>query len=596
MKTKIYIALIAAALMGGISACDDNGFLKEDARTIYTIDNSYETVDQVKACITNLYVHIRYWYQQDYFMRGLGSDVMDNAYFRSSGYGTSYFPNWSSTSNSASGIFNALYQLANYANQSLEGWNTESLTWDSNSEKQEAYGEIMFFRGYAYLTLGEMFGGVPLVDQFYQTLKLDFARSTRQETYEFAINDLEAAANALPDYPSEEGRVAKGAAYHFLAEAYLALAIINDNNSTYLNKSIEYANLVMNMHPLMTSRFGTRSVQGAAKNGIDSYYEDGDVFFDLFQEGNYDYSEGNTEAIWTLENDYSVYHAYGGNNYVDSPRNLSPVPRDVKWADEYIEDGAGGGPWTTGDIDESEYPGGNVSAYVGGRGIANYAPTTYVIDEIWDGDYADDLRNSPVNIRREFKVMDKNHSLYGQTVKKEWLNTTEGTTYTEFFPVWTKNAPIDDWGYDDVADGGDRSNIYCDRYACRSAETLLLLAEANLRAGNTSAAVSNINQLRSRSQCGYLISDKDLSLQFILDERARELWSEERRWVTLLRMGDDGIKSINAHAFCIVEQKFWEGLFSPTYPQGITSWTLFPIPQDVIDTNTDAVIEQNPGW
>ncbi len=595
MKTKKYILAVVIMLLG-LSACDDNAFLTEDPRTVYTTENSYETVDQVKACITNLYVHIRYWYQIDNFMRGLGSDVMDQPYFRSSGYGYSYFPDWSSTSNSASGLFNALFQLANYANQSLEGWNTESLTWDSQTEKQEAYGEIMFFRGYAYLSLAEMYGGVPLVDQFYQTLKLDFTRATRQETYEFAIKDLEAAADALPTYPSEAGRVAKGAAYHFLAEAYLALAIINGNNSSYLSTAIDYADKVMSLHPLMTERFGTRSVSGAAKNGIDSYYADGDVFFDLFQEGNYDYEEGNTEALWTLQNDYAVQHAYGGDNYVPDPRNLSPVPRDVRWADEYMEDGAGAGPWTTGDIDETQYPGGNVSAYVGGRGVANNCPTTYVINDIWDGNYWNDMRNNSTNIRRELVVMDKNHSLYGQVVQREWLNTTEGTSYTEFFPIWTKIAPVDDWGYDEVADGGDRSNIHCDRYACRSAETLLLRAEAYYRAGNTSAAVNDINQLRSRAQCDYKVTDTDVNIQFILDERARELYGEERRWATLLRMGDDGIKSVNAHAFCIVEQEFWKGLFSPTYPQGITSWTLFPIPQSVIDTNTGAEITQNPGW
>lgn len=596
MKAKKYILTVAAAFALGLSACDDDGFLEEDAKTVYTTENSYETVDQVKACITNLYVHIRYWFQIDYFMKGLGSDVMDTPYFRNSGYGYSYFPNWSSSSNSADPVFDALYQLANYANQALEGWNTESLTWDSDADKQEAYGEIMFFRGYAYLTLGEMFGGVPLVEQFYQTLKLDFERSTRTETYEFAISDLEAAANALPDYPSEAGRVAKGAAYHYLAEAYLALAIADNNNSNDLSQSISYAEKVMDMHPLMTERFGTRNSSGTTKNGIDSYVAEGNVFFDLFQEGNYDYVEGNTESLWAWQNDYEVYHAYGGNNYVPDPRNLSSVLRDVRWSDEYAEDGAGAGPWTTGSIDTDLYPGGNVGAYSGGRGVANYCPTTYVIEEIWDGNYEDDMRNDSINIRRNFVVMDKSHSLYGQVVKKEWLNTTSGNTYTEFFPLWTKNAPIDDWGYDDLGDGGDRSNIFSDRYACRSAETLLLLAEANYRAGNTAAAVNNINELRQRAQCSYLITSSDLSIQFILDERARELWSEERRWCTLLRIGQDGIDSVNKHAFCIAEQTFWEGLFAPTYSQGITDWTLFPIPQDVIDSNSDAVIEQNPGW
>lgn len=535
MKTKKYIFIAAAASMLGMTtSCDDEGFLTEKPKTIYTTDNSYETIDQVKACITNLYIHIRYWYQQDYFLKGLGTDVLDTPYFRSTGNGYCNFANWSSTNSNSNKIYDAMFQMVNYANQSLEGYNKEGLPWESEAQRNEAYGEIMFFRGYGYLTMGELFGGVPLVDQFYQTLKLDFVRSSREETYNFAITDLEAAAAALPDYPSEAGRVSKGVAYHFLAEAYLALATIKSNDA-----------------------------------------------------------EGNTEALWTLQNDYTVYHEYGGNNFVGYPREMSPVLRDVVWKAEYAEAGAAAGPWA-GNIDESIYPGGNVSAYVGGRGVANMAPTTYVISDVWEGDYEDDIRNAPCNIRRQFVCMDTKHSMYGKPVPYEMLdyNTQK---ITEFFPVWTKLAPIDDWGYDDLADGGNRSNMYCDQYAHRSAETLLLRAEANLRAGDKGAAATDINKLRNRAQCTKLATADDMTLQYILDERVRELFGEERRWVTLLRMGNDGIESLNSHAMYIADQPFWGGYFKSDKAK-VTKWNLFPIPQTVIDTNTGAVIEQNEGW
>lgn len=592
MKTNKLILLTLAAASLGLSSCDDNDFLTEKPKTIYTTDNAYETVDQVKANITNLYVHIRYWYQIDKFLKGLGTDVMDTPYFRDTNGGYCNFSKWSSTSSSSSKIFDALYQLVNYANQSLEGYNKEGLTWDSEAAKKEAYGEIMFFRGYGYLSLCELFGGVPLVDKFYETLKLDFARASREETYEFAIKDLEEAAANLPDYPSEAGRVAKGAAYHFLAEAYVALGTIKGNNTSDLQKAVEYADKVMQLHPLMTQRFGTRASAGVTKNGIEAYYPEGNVFFDLFQEGNYDYSEGNTEALWTLENDYDVYHQYGGNNYVGTPRDMSPVLRDVVWKDQYKESGAGNGPWT-GTIDNSEYPGGNVCAYVGGRGVANMAPTTYVIDEVWQNDEGD-IRNAACNIRRTFICMDTKHSMYGKEVSMDMLDY--GTQkITEMFPIWTKIAPIDDWGYDDLADGGNRSNMYCDQYACRSAETVLLRAEAKLRMGNKDGAAADINLLRNRAQCKVKATASDMTLQYILDERVRELYTEERRWNTLLRMGDDGINSINKHAMYIAEQAYWGGYFRASQPQ-VTKWNLFPIPQTVIDNNTEATIEQNPGW
>lgn len=175
MKTNKFLLLAMATASLGLSSCDDGDFLTEKPKTIYTTGNAYGTVDQVKANITNLYIHIRYWYQNDKFLKGQGTDVLDTPYFRDTNGGFCNFSKWSSTASSSSKIYDAMYQLVNYANQSLEGYNTPSLTWNSETEKKETYGEIMFFRGYGYLSLGEMFGGVPLVDKFYETLKLDFA-------------------------------------------------------------------------------------------------------------------------------------------------------------------------------------------------------------------------------------------------------------------------------------------------------------------------------------------------------------------------------------------------------------------------------------
>ena len=597
MKTNniLLLALVAAPL--GMTSCNDGDFLTEKPKTIFTTDDAYNTTDQMEAMATNMYQHIRYWYQVDKFLQGEGSDILDTPYFRNSSGGSCNFAKWSSTSNSSNKVYEAMYMLVNYANQTLEGLNVPTLTWTNTDKKKEMYGEAMFFRGYAYLSLGELFGGVPLVDKFNKDLKLDFVRSSREETYNFAIKDLESATQNLPDYPSEAGKVGKGIAYHFLSEAYLALATIKDNDKALLQKSVEYANKVMELHPLMTQRFGTRATQGAGeeKNGVAAYYADGNVFFDLFQEGNYDYSEGNTEALWTLENDYTVYHKYGGDNYVNTPAQMGPVLRDVQWKNEYKETdkGAADGPWTGSNIDATEYPGGNTCAYVGGRGIASMVPTDYVITDIWKNDEGD-IRNAACNIRRTFKCIDKKHSMYGKEVPMSMLDFST-QKITEYFPIWTKLAPIDDWGYDDLKDGGKRSNMYCDQYANRSAETLLLRAEAKLRMGDKEGAAADVNILRDRAQCKVKAQASDMTLQYILDERARELFGEERRWNTLLRMGEDGIKSINAHAMYMVDQPYWGGYFKPSVSP-ITKWTLFPIPQNVIDSNTGNKIEQNPGW
>lgn len=578
MKTKnIFLYSLGLLMLFAVSSCDDKDFLTEDPETFYTTENSFNTVSQVEASVTNMYVHIRYWFQNNFFLKGQGSDLLDTPYWRSSGNGYSNFSSWNSEYWAVRDVWNAFYQLVSYANQTLEGAETESLVWDSEDTHDYVVAQSKFFRGFAYMTLAELYGGVPLVSEFYTTPKYDFERSSREETYRFAISDLKAALADMPDYPQEAGRVAKGATCHYLSEAYLGLAIELDNNTTYLDSSIYYASEAISLHSLMTTRFGSRANPdgGSSMNGVAAYYEDGDVFFDLFQRGNLDYEEGNTEALWTLENDYDVYLAYGGNNYLPYPREFSPVLRNAYWNSE--NRGENASPWLS-----------LINAYVGGRGVSSVRPTEYVVNDVWEGDLANDMRNSGVNIRREFVCMDPTHPLYGDTVTLDMLDQT---TLERLYPVWTKLAPADDWGYEDLADGGNRSNMYRDEYACRLSETYLLRAEAYFRKGNSQLAADDINELRSRAQCSYMASSGDISLDFILDERTRELFGEERRWCTLLRMGV-AVDRISRYSYYAgSESSYFQG--SSAVPSG---WTLFPIPQSAIDANLDVEMEQNTGW
>ena len=50
MKTRKYIAVIFAAMVMGISGCNDDLFLEEHPDTFYTAEDAFKTVDQVKAC------------------------------------------------------------------------------------------------------------------------------------------------------------------------------------------------------------------------------------------------------------------------------------------------------------------------------------------------------------------------------------------------------------------------------------------------------------------------------------------------------------------------------------------------------------------
>ena len=123
-----------------------------------------------------------------------------------------------------------------------------------------------------------------------------------------------------------------------------------------------------------------------------------------------------------------------------------------------------------------------------------------------------------------------------------------------------------------------------DIYAIRLAETILLRAEAYVGLNNNTTAAADIKCNRNRANATPVLP-ANVNLDYILDERARELYAEEWRHITLRRMGKllERVRKYNNN---------------PVYPAcNIQDYNvLWPIPQSQIDLNIDAVIEQNPGY
>lgn len=120
-----------------------------------------------------------------------------------------------------------------------------------------------------------------------------------------------------------------------------------------------------------------------------------------------------------------------------------------------------------------------------------------------------------------------------------------------------------------------------DQYIFRLAETYLLRAEAHLLSGNAASAAADINTVRERSSATP-VSAAEVTLDYILDERARELAWEELRLLTLMRTG-----------------KFVERVkkYNPITGDNIGDHqNLWPIPYREIETNIEAELEQNPGY
>jgi hypothetical protein len=138
---------------------------------------------------------------------------------------------------------------------------------------------------------------------------------------------------------------------------------------------------------------------------------------------------------------------------------------------------------------------------------------------------------------------------------------------------------------------------------CRLAETYLLAAEAAMQLGNNGEAADLVNVLKKRAvyQPGMTeaavdsvsalieVTAGDIDLDFILDERSREMAGEWVRW------SDLAIRKYSNGTSCLVERV---KAHNPD-AQGIQDYHIIrPIPQDMIDAIDDANPEkyQNPGY
>ena len=123
----------------------------------------------------------------------------------------------------------------------------------------------------------------------------------------------------------------------------------------------------------------------------------------------------------------------------------------------------------------------------------------------------------------------------------------------------------------------------------RLGDVYLMYAEAVVRnndEADKATAVGYINQLRERAygNASGNISQSDLTLDFILDERARELYWEASRRTDLIRFG-----------------KFTSGSYVWPYKGGVKNGTgvgdfrnLFPVPESDITVNPN--LNQNTGY
>ncbi len=547
---KRLICIISISFSLGFISCNEDKILGEIPLDFYSPGNSYTKPEHFEAAITYIYNETRNsFYNRDaksaYSLFG-GTDFQRDA--RNVGtFSIGDYALFTSLSGQTSYWWGQMYKIISETNVILD--RIEAVEYASEAEKNAMIGEARFFRAFAYRTLAYLYGGVPIELHEVTSPKRDYTRATREEVYQQCIDDYKFASENLPDikHVKSQGRVSKEAASHFLAEMYLA--------TNQFSNAISEASKVINNpdFELMKARFGTRKS------------EPGDVWWDLFQMHNQNRSSGNKEAIWVAQ--FAEDEVTLGRGDYRAERIFGPVywgMKDPNGKAAFI------GP----------------TSQNGGRGAAYLGPTDHFKTTIWLNDWDNDLRNNRYNMIRDYLYNNPQSAYYGQKVS-EHPGTLFDTRYY-FYPTQTKittpgNHP--DHLYLDKSKGllaSTAAKTYHDQYFARLAETYLIRAEAYLGQGDKDKAAADINAVRIRVNASPVAS-ADVTIDYILDERLRELAYEEQRRLTLARLGMVYERTSKYNTYD-------DGKTIKPYNE------LFPIPYSEIERNSQAVLEQNPGY
>ena len=568
--------LLPFILLSLLSSCSDD-VLQEKPLDFLAPENAYTTIPGIQQGIAGLHVTVRaYFYnmnaasggQQEIFCMwnaGIGTDMVYNG--EKPGTQTSFLTDYKlslSPITAMTAVWDNAYRLVARANLLAESIKVaDPSIWKDEAQKNAYLAEALFFRAYAYRVLVNLYGDVPLISEALKAPKADYVRAPKTDVYKLMEEDLIFGAANLPKRGKEEGagRITQAAALHMLSEVYIC--------DGKFQLAVDAATEVLaGGYALMTNRFGS-------KNDI---FGTGDAFLDLFYYGNQNLAE-NTENIWSIQFEPNTigggtgvtYQGFGGER-AWGPQYYNTLLKAPDGKPAYITRMQSGG--TMANISDSL-----------GRGAAWCRPTNYAAYTIWQSDWKNDIRNAKHNIKRDF-YYDNPGSIYDKKkidfkdpyYKRELLADTN----QYIFPYLMKHVSPFKWFTDfDLRGAGFNHK---DVYAIRVAETILLRAEAYFRLGDLAKAAADINLIRARANAKP-ITAADVTLDYICDERARELMGEEQRRISLHRMGKlvERTRKYNS-------QPLYPGLNIQDYND------LFPIPQKAIDNNIGAVITQNPGY
>ena len=603
MKKIAYLSIVALMGVATLSGCSD--FLDAENKGAGSdADTYFATEEGVTAAKATAYYQL-YDLAVNYALFCAGTDLYVPV--RNS---TAYdeFERYTITEEdgTVSSFYSNCYNLEQYANFYIE----------TAGEGTQGEAEGIFLRAYAYYLLTQQFGSVPYLGRYVSDASREYPKASLDSLYTLMEEQLTSVYNSglLPD-TDHEGNVSEQAVACLLAKFYLAHAWDVDTNLSNATQGTYSVTSTTNFSN--AASWAVKAINGTSLS---------QSFEDKWAPDN----EGNEEHIWSIQYERTGY-----------PGDVSEGGHGMQnmFASYYGDIVTTGNKKGGSNGCQSEK-----SMYLWDEGDERYEGTFMLVFYNWDGDednwpntgyYAYYAVDDKDDLHRNFRFfpwwfseeeaeaeLDADAELYVsegyQNTATAWILTSPatkysfstdgtrtktsnvsftqlcsetggGTTVKKFDDPDTQLLNSDDIDYRDIV-VFDLSDMY------------LTAAEAYLLAGNTSSALSYVNQVRTRSNATTLSSldasayepnyDYSInlnSLDIILDERARELYGQQLRWVDLRRT-----KQLVRYNIAFNDKI--TSASDMTGSDGEIKW-LRPIPSDAISgNNAVSTADQNPGY
>lgn len=396
------------------------------------------------------------------------------------------------------GMINDMYTFIKDANVAIS--RIDDIEWPDVGHRNEVLAEALWHRSYWYLRLVGNYGDVPFVAEEVSQPRLDFRTHTREAVLDKIQSDMEFAVEYLPE-SAVPGAIERGAGYHLLAKIALY-------NMDFAAAEQAATTVINGPYELMRGRFGSTAGEPGRN-----------LFWDLHRPENKNLPE-NSETLIAFVDRFEAPEQARTSNGLYTFRTYNPS----WWHSNHRDSEGNRGMIDAGAMYDSL-----------GRGNPDCALTSYQTYDIWEKhgyDYktTPDMRRAHSNwVEVEDMTYNNPESVnFGEPWRLDWMTGDPYNVFSRMYPIPHYKMFVPEQEGDPRGGNGDW-------YIYRLAETYLIRAEARYWQDNLGGAAADINMLRERAGAP-LIGAGDVTIGYIFDERARELFAESPRQGELARV------------------------------------------------------------